>query len=545
MNRFSLRSRIIFVTFIISLIVPLVAYFIVSRNNETAAVYQNIANVALAKVDKLGDMLSNFRQVRVEVRSLGLIDNTVSDSHRYVTDTAVAIAEFEKSKNDFKDLLSTDEEREQFIQMDKAWEDFHTFGKRLLVLAKKGDSESIKKLAEEVRVTCPIKKEGVEKLIRSFLTTQKAQSQALVSEAKKSEKTTAWFAFIGTVIGLVSAALIGIFFASRVCNALEESISSLVEGVTEINNKSLETSDISTRISTASTQQASSLQETVASIDEISAMVSRNADSASSAASSTDTTTKSAQKGKEKVGDMLDSINAISHGNDEIISQMQKSNAEISDIVGVIQEISQKTQVINDIVFQTKLLSFNASVEAARAGDHGKGFSVVAEEVGNLASMSGNAANEISEMLSRSVKRVTGIVNNTTVLMDTLIHESKDKVESGTKTANDCAHALDDILNNVSSMSQMVREISNASQEQSTGIREINMAMSDLDQVTKANSLVAHTSSMTAKDLKSEADKLKDVASQLTSLVRGHKATSAVNGELINLVDKRSVESVA
>ena len=477
--------------------------------------------MSLARVDKLGEMLANFRQIRVEVRSLGLINNSTFDADNYVAGTVKAIGEFEQSKNEFESLLRTDEEKENFKQMNIAWDDFYEFGRGLLVLAKKGDAESFNKLAEDVRVICPIKKEGVEKIIRDFISKQKLETQKLVAEAKESEVTTLQFALAGTFAGLLGAVLIGFWFATKISSALDQNIQVLAKGVAEINTKSQETAIVSDKISSASSQQAASLQETVTSIDEISAMVARNADSAASAAQTTLTTTKSAQNGKYKVEEMLESIHAISNGNDEINRQIQKSNSEISEIVNLIQEISQKTQVINDIVFQTKLLSFNASVEAARAGEHGKGFAVVAEEVGNLAAMSGNAANEISAMLTKSVQRVSDIVEGTKVLMDKLISQSKEKIMVGTSTAKQCATALDDILINVSSMSEMVKEISIASQEQSSGVREVNRAMSDLDQVTKANSEVALSSSLTASDLKQEADKLAEIVSELTTLVQG------------------------
>jgi methyl-accepting chemotaxis protein len=92
---------------------------------------------------------------------------------------------------------------------------------------------------------------------------------------------------------------------------------------------------------------------------------------------------------------------------------MHKTNENMADIVKSIAEIKTKTNVINDIVFQTKLLSFNASVEAARAGEHGKGFAVVAEEVGALAAMSGNASKEIAQLLDGSLSRVTVLADET------------------------------------------------------------------------------------------------------------------------------------
>lgn len=329
-----------------------------------------------------------------------------------------------------------------------------------------------------------------------------------------------------TFFSLFSILLCGIaFFANWYSAKISQQFARLSSGLKQeaaiVAKNSMIVAEVSTKLSESTTQQATSLQETVASIDEISAMIQRNADSASSVAKSSENSTKTVQEGKIKVELMLESIHSIAQNNTEMIEKMEKSNKEVSDIVKLIQEISHKTQIINDIVFQTKLLSFNASIEAARAGEHGKGFAVVAEEVGNLASMSGNAAKEIAEMLSRSVKRVNEIVNGSKSLIDHLIQQSSEKIEFGTTTAKDCAVALDEILQNVSSVNEMVIEISTASQEQSTGVREVNKAMSEIDIVTHANSDTAHKSSSAAKDLKSQSERLNTLVTELNILVQG------------------------
>ena len=212
--------------------------------------------------------------------------------------------------------------------------------------------------------------------------------------------------FSTTFIASVSVTIFGaIFFSHWYAEKIAQQFARLSSGLKQeaaiVAKNSMIVAEVSSKLSESTTQQAASLQETVASIDEISAMIQRNADSAMSSAKSSENSTKTAQEGKEKVELMLESIHSISQNNSDMIEKMEKSNKDISDIVKLIQEISHKTQVINDIVFQTKLLSFNASIEAARAGEHGKGFAVVAEEVGNLASMSGKAAKEISEMPRR------------------------------------------------------------------------------------------------------------------------------------------------
>jgi methyl-accepting chemotaxis protein len=212
------------------------------------------------------------------------------------------------------------------------------------------------------------------------------------------------------------------------------------------------------------------------------------------------------------------------------MTAITKSNAQTAEIVDVITEIGNKTKVINDIVFQTKLLSFNASVEAARAGDHGKGFAVVAEEVGNLAQMSGNAAREISGMLEGSVQKVNGIVQETKTNVEKLLTVSKDRVESGTRVAQDCGKILAEIVENVDSVTKMVTAISTACEEQSKGIQEITNAMGQLDQVTQENASASEEASSSAEELSAQAESMNEVVQVLVTTIKGGHGESHSTG---------------
>jgi methyl-accepting chemotaxis protein len=349
-------------------------------------------------------------------------------------------------------------------------------------------------------------------------------------QAEESRQDAEVFSYLSLgmmVFGVMAAGFIS-YLAYSFISGLTLGLLNITHGIENETQMIVETSqsmsEVAGKLSEASTEQAASLQETVTSIDEISAMVSRNADSAKASAQMSDQSTQVAHRVKETAEEMLGSIHAIARGNDEIIHQMQKSNLEISEIVKMIQNISHKTQVINDIVFQTKLLSFNASVEAARAGEHGKGFAVVAEEVGNLASMSGKAATEITEMLTQSVKKVTDIVDGTKGLMENLIRQSKEKVDLGTTNAKQCVQSIEEILANVSSVNEMVREIATASKEQSAGVNEVNKAMSELDKVTQSNSSVAQESAKAAHGLESQAERLNSLVAELTLIVGGKES---------------------
>jgi methyl-accepting chemotaxis protein len=158
---------------------------------------------------------------------------------------------------------------------------------------------------------------------------------------------------------------------------------------------------------------------------------------------------ENAMIGQDSVKSMIVAINEITDSNHNIMNEVMKSNKEISEIISMITEIGNKIKIINDIVFQSKLLAFNAAEEAARVGEEGKGFVFVAEEMGHLAQISEDAAIEITEMLKESFKIVEEIVNCRKLKVENLTSDGKIKVEIGIKIAQDCGEMLDDIFNNI------------------------------------------------------------------------------------------------
>lgn len=332
-----------------------------------------------------------------------------------------------------------------------------------------------------------------------------------------------------SALGIIAISfLISFVIKKGVSKPLLEIADNLRMSAQNVTKGSDTTFDTSKVLSEATSHQASSLQETVASIDEISAMINRNSDSAQNSRETSVRSQSAAEDGKRTVDEMLDAIHDISNSNSKVMDRMTHSNTQIGEILDVIKEINTKTSVINDIVFQTKLLSFNASVEAARAGESGKGFAVVAEEVGNLATMSGKASEEIRSLIETSIKKVEGIVSETTSMVDVLIKEGKEKVEGGTNKARECKDALDAILGNVVEVNSKVTEIAEACREQSQGVDEITRAMRLLDSVTHQNNQAASSASASAESLKKEAEKLDQVVFEVIGLVNGQKEKVAI-----------------
>lgn len=352
-----------------------------------------------------------------------------------------------------------------------------------------------------------------------------ALEKMMETESYKSNKE---YASARNIVGLISFVSIffGVGLAIAIMRSLDKSISNIISNLDDNSNQvtsaAQQIASSSEELSQAATEQAASLEETASSIEEMNSMVQKNAENAQRTSDLATSSSNSAEKGKQVVHDMISAIDDISASNNTIMEQIDASNRQISDIVKVIAEIGEKTEVINDIVFQTKLLSFNASVEAARAGEHGKGFAVVAEEVGNLAQMSGNAAMEISSMLENSIKKVEGIVNETKQKVSTLVTSGRTKVEVGGRIAKDCGKVLEEIVHNVRSVTQMANEISTACHEQAQGVQEITKAMNQLDQVTQTNAATSEESASAAEELSAQADSLRSVVGHLVRTVKGN-----------------------
>ncbi len=243
---------------------------------------------------------------------------------------------------------------------------------------------------------------------------------------------------------------------------------------------------VSRNLSQISNRQASSVEQTSASTEEISGMVKVNVESA---AQSRDLS--------EKVGSKMGELN-------EAMNKIADSNTQIADLVKIIGEIGAKTEIIDEIVFQTKLLSFNASVEAERAGEHGRGFAVVAQEVGNLAQMSGKAATDIADIVKQSVNEAESIAK-----------ENTQRVDIGIKIVQDTQEQSGIVAEGAS-------KIFEASNEQARGIQEISNAVESINKATQHAASIADQASGSSKDLTQQADELNRLVRSLNGFLKGH-----------------------
>lgn len=283
-----------------------------------------------------------------------------------------------------------------------------------------------------------------------------------------------------TSLLFIIALMSGHFIARRISEKLKEVSAEVDITAMSFKETASETQRSIQSLAQTSVQQASAIEETAASVHQISSMAEQNVKNSEEALKFSDHNKEISLRGKEALGELEEAIRDIEKSIANMNGEFENNNKKFEDIVLVITEINNKTKVINDIVFQTKLLSFNASVEAARAGENGKGFSVVAEEVGKLAAMSGNASKEINDLISSSTERISTIVDGSKKILSALNKETNAKVEKGQMTSHEFSNIFDDIIQNIDKMSDSINEMSLASKEQGEGILQINVALTQL-----------------------------------------------------------------
>jgi methyl-accepting chemotaxis protein len=288
---------------------------------------------------------------------------------------------------------------------------------------------------------------------------------------------------VAGALAAIGATLFYLLVSRSVVRPINRLTQGLAEGADQVRDASKQVSTSSQELARSTGEQASALEETSAALEQMSAMTQTNATHASEANNHTDQARDAAQAGDRTMQRLAEAMDAINH-----------SAEKISRIIKVIEEIA----------FQTNLLALNAAVEAARAGEHGKGFAVVADEVRSLAQRAAQAAGETSQLIEESVGRAA----------------------EGTQVAGEFAEALTGIVADITKVSDLVSGITTASQEQAQGISQVNSAMGQIDKLTQGNAAGSEQSAAAAEQLSAQADTLKGMLGDLVNLVSGKQAAT-------------------
>ncbi len=356
---------------------------------------------------------------------------------------------------------------------------FKLVHEKFLPALKGGDIETARKVANSEMHDAYTQHRAyideVVKLATQFGTDREQEAKSAVHEGRIRET-------VFGISGLLAGILLGGSTIRGVNRTLKRIALTLGEDANQTSGAAAQVSTSSQALSEGASSQAASLEETSASLEEMAAMTKHNADSALQAKQVSNLTRAAADTGVADMAAMKQAMDAV-----------KASSNDISKIIKTIDEIA----------FQTNILALNAAVEAARAGEAGAGFAVVAEEVRNLAQLSAQSAKETAAKIEDSMK----------------------KSDRGVEISNRVAKSLAEIFDKARQMDGLVAEIAAASQEQTQGIDQLNIAVAQMDKVTQANAGTAEETAAAAEELTALAAGMQDRTKELHQLIGGASFT--------------------
>jgi len=303
-----------------------------------------------------------------------------------------------------------------------------------------------------------------------------AQTGQLSTASAAALARSSTIMIVGLIIGTIAGILAAITITRSITGPLTRIITGLSNASEQVSSASGQVASTSQDMAQGSGEQASSLEETSASLEEMSSNTKQNAGNAHQA----DTA-------------MAEATGLVGSG----VAAMERMDTAIGEIQNSSEETAKIIKTIDEIAFQTNLLALNAAVEAARAGEAGKGFAVVAEEVRNLAQRSATAARNTADLIEDARKNAT----------------------NGVAVAGEVARDLQGIQASTGKVGTLVAEIAAASKEQSQGIEQVNVAVSEMDKVVQQNASNAEESSAAAEELSAQAGELNAMVGELMDLV--------------------------
>jgi len=279
-------------------------------------------------------------------------------------------------------------------------------------------------------------------------------------------------ALISVSVSVSVGAFVTVFLPIKITTLFRNMVTELIYGASNVASASEQISASSQSLSEGASEQAASIEETSATMEEITSMTKQNADNAQEASKLATACNLSVEHGNTTVVEMNSAMKKI-----------HESSGKIADII----------KIIEGIAFQTNLLALNAAVEAARAGEHGRGFAVVAEEVRNLAQRSSTASKDITTLITDSVHKAT----------------------TGMELVKKTEDVFTGVVAQVKKVTDLVNEISSASDEQNNGIQQINKAIQQMDQVVQQNAANAEETAASSEELTAQAQALNDLVNKV------------------------------
>lgn len=488
-------------------------------------------------IGDLGEAGILFQNNRATVRRVVMSDQA-SEKQKLFSDIQKRDADISSSLDAFETSIIGEGTREIFLSLKSNFNEYQIIRDEAINLAIAGKTAEA---TAELERAQPIS-DTVSELLSQLFEEKQTSGLRVSGELTTQSNNTVTMMIVVVIFAIVVALVLGIFISRIISNPINKLIkvadriaggdldveieitskdevgtlaaafrklsSNTNEALLSIQNASEQVasgaqqiSETGMVLSQGAAEQASSVQQLTASLEEISNQTRINADTAVQANQLAEEARDNALQGNQQMQGMLTAMDEIN-----------TSSENISKIIKVIDEIA----------FQTNILALNAAVEAARAGQHGKGFAVVAEEVRNLAARSAGAAKETTDMIEGSIK----------------------KVKDGMQIAGETAAALDKIVTGITRAASLVGSITDASNEQAAGISQVNQGIIQVSQVVQTNSATSEESAAASEQLAGQAEVLKEQVGRFnlrkSSRGSGYRDLEELSPDIVRLLENMS-----
>lgn len=400
-------------------------------------------------------------------------------------------------------------------ELDSTFDSFYSTGKQMAAIYIKDGPIAGNKFMEKFDPLAEKMTNDLEEVNKSVITPIEGHFiniSDLISKTKNIILTLSIFSLLLSLLFIVLS-------VKTIRNKTHEFANRLLDGQGKVKISAQNNLSISSILSSSVTEQAAAIQQISATSEEISKMANKNKEHVEVITNSTNHQKDLISNATMKIYNLEKEIHELKNMNQHLILCQQDNSKKLGNIIAIFSELKSRTKVIDDIVFQTKLLSFNASVEASRAGIHGKGFAIVAEEVGKLATQSGEASNTINSIINSSSIDIKKITDEADTTMTEEIKNAQYKLNQIIDYLNQNLKIYKEIESESISSHNMLTEISLATTEQYTGINEISKAMYQIDQSNSANSKISQDANKESIDLNQRALELEEVISEFNQFI--------------------------